>query len=300
MSQTHASTPPATSPPGKVISTSPAVTDILCALGAADLLVGRSAACDHPGAARVPVVETLAAQEHEFAAAAGALRAGLVFVGDATVPNPAQASASIRVVQIAPRTIEGIWDAILTVGREVDRAQQATDLVVALRERFFAANEFVNPYDDGPITVFLESIDPLICSGDWISQLVERAGAIHALNPTTPKPHTGIASGPQFAERTAGRAVRVPIEVLTALNPPRVILCPKDGTLDTAAEWAANLSTHDWWRSLRAVRTGGVALVAGTATFHRPGPGIVDAYEWLVAWLHNLPTPSRIPWRCLD
>lgn len=276
--------PPSTPQLPRVISTSPAVTDILCALGVPD----------------VPIVEMPTAQEHEFAAAARALRAGLVFVGDSCSPNLPQVDPGVRVVQVAPRTIEGIWDAILTVGREVGRESQATELVVALRERFFAANEFVNPYDDGPLTVFLESIDPLTCSGDWVAQLVERAGAIHALNPTTPKPHTGIASGPQFAERTAGRAVRVPLEVLTALNPARVILCPRDGTLDTAAAWAANLSTHDWWRSLRAVRTGGVALVDGTATFHRPGPGIVDAYEWLVAWLHNLPITTRIPWQRLD
>lgn len=294
-------TQPPSTPQSRVISASPAVTDTLCALGAADLLVGRSAACDHPAAAGIAVVDVPAAQEDEFAAAARALRAGLVFVGDSTPPSAnSSEKMGFRVVQIAPRTIEGIWDAILSVGREVDRAPQATALVVALRERFFAANEFVNPYDDGPITVILESIDPLVCSGDWVAQLVERAGAIHALNPTTPKPHTGIASGPQFAERTAGRAVRVPIEVLTALNPSRLILCPRSGTVDTAATWASSLASHEWWRSLRAVRTGGVALVDGTTSFHRPGPNIVDAYEWLVAWLHNLPIPTRIPWRRLD
>lgn len=204
-------------------------------------------------------------------------------------PAGAQAAAGIApAIVVAPTTVEGILDSILTVGREVGLADQAARTVVSLRERFFGASEFVNPYDDGPVTVFLESVDPLVCSGDWIAQLVERAGARHPLNPTVAHPRAGSGSGPQFAERVAGPAVSVPEAVLLALDPQRLILCPRVGGLQQAHAMWESLSQRPWFVTLRAVRTGGIAVVDGGRTFHRQGPGIVEGFEWLVKWLHGL------------
>jgi iron complex transport system substrate-binding protein len=266
---------PTPRPHPRVISLCPAATDALCAFGAAALLVGRSASCDHPAALGAPVL----AGPHGtlFAEQAAALRADMVVLG----PDAAPPALAVPIHMYAPRTVESMFDAILALGDAVDRAQDATRLVVTLRERFFTANEFVNPYADGPTTVFLESVDPLVCAGDWIAQLVERAGAVHPLNPTTPTPTSGAASGPQFAQRTAGRAVRVPDEVLVALNPERLILCPRDGVSFPEA-----LSRKPWYPTLRAVAASHVATPP-TALFHRPGPNIVDAYEWLVRWLRD-------------
>ena len=34
---------------------------------------------------------------------------------------------------------------------------------------------------------------------------------------------------------------------------------------------------------------GKVAIVDGSAMFNRPGPRLVDAFRWLVAWLQDRP-----------
>ena len=44
---------------------------------------------------------------------------------------------------------------------------------------------------------------------------------------------------------------------------------------------------------------GAVALVDGNAMFNRPGPRLVDAFRWLVAWINDRPglTPPDFPVR---
>lgn len=49
-----------------------------------------------------------------------------------------------------------------------------------------------------------------------------------------------------------------------------------------------------WWPQLEASCGGRVALVDGDAMFNRPGPRLVDAYEWLVATLQATRLPHLI------
>ncbi len=58
------------------------------------------------------------------------------------------------------------------------------------------------------------------------------------------------------------------------------------------------LSKKQWWRELPAVRSGRVTIVDGNQMFNRPGPRLVDAFEWLVGWLNDRPEvmPKGFPW----
>lgn len=203
-----------------------------------------------------------------------------------------------RIVSLNPASFEDVLDSILTVGEAVGLAEAATSLMVSFRERIFAATEFVNPYDDGPSVAFLEWTDPLFVGGHWIPQMIERAGGLHLLNPTVPLPGSGSAAGPQQAARKAGKSNKVAPEVLSALNPDALIVCPCGVDLAGALRMTEQLALNPWFRSLKAVRSGRVAVVDGNQMFSRPGPRLVDAQEWLVAWLHNRPevSPQGFPW----
>ncbi|MEL7472019.1 MAG: hypothetical protein AAGK04_01775, partial [Planctomycetota bacterium] len=143
---------------------------------------------------------------------------------------------------------------------------------------------------------------PLYCGGHWTPQLIERAGARHPLNPSVPREGTGTASGMQQGERRAGKSVRVPPEALVASAPERVIVCPCGLTLEEAIDAVErDLSDQVWWRELPGVRAGRVAVVDGNQMFNRPGPRLVDAYEWLVSWINDRPelASSAFPWQSL-
>lgn len=206
----------------------------------------------------------------------------------------------VQVVSLNPATVEGVLDDMLTVGRAVGLENQARNEVVRLRERLFAAGEHVNPFDDGPIVAFLEWTDPLFCAGHWTVQMIERAGGRHPFNPTVARPKSGAAAGPQQGERVAGKSRRISPEELVAARPQRIIICPCGLDLHATRGCALALTRQPWWHDLPAASapTAHIALVDGNQMFNRPGPRLVDAFEWLVGWMtgQDRLVPHGFPW----
>lgn len=220
---------------------------------------------------------------------------------DDSLPRGHGRGGSPRVVSLNPTTIEGVFDDLLAIGRAIGMEPEALSATVSLRERVYRAEEFVNPYADGPAIAFLEWTDPIYIGGHWTPQLIERAGARHPLNPTVPDEGSGAAVGPIGQTcRRAGRSVRAPEEVLAASRPEMLIVCPCGLNLDQAWSETHGLAQKPWWRDLPAVRNGRVAVVDGNQMFNRPGPRLVDAFEWLVGWVNGRPEriPAGFPWRC--
>jgi len=131
--------------------------------------------------------------------------------------------------------------------------------------------------------------------------LIERAGGRHPLNETVPKPGSGAAAGPQQAERTAGKSIAVSTEVFAASAPEFVVVAPCGLTLDQSAAEAERLMREPWFAQLPAARAGRVAAVDGSQMFNRPGPRLIDAFEWLAGWINDRPEliPADFPWRLI-
>ncbi len=315
----------------RVVSLLPSATEALCAVGGEGLLVGRSHECDFPRSiAHLPVLtapripaEASPSQIDAMVSASisqsqslytvnedllRTLRPDVILTQDlcevcsidlAAVRRIATTlPGEPRIVSLNPTTVEGTLDDLLTVAQATGLQHLAMPRIVHLRERLYRTSDFVNPFDDGPVVAFLEWTDPLFCGGHWTPQLIERAGARHPLNPTIPRPTAGAAAGPQMAERIAGKSIRIPHEALVGIQPEHLIICPCGLDLARTRACARALAQEPWWNELPAVRNGRVALVDGNQMFNRPGPRLVDAYEWLVGWLQGRPEliPEGFPW----
>jgi len=207
-----------------------------------------------------------------------------------------------RVISLDPHTLEQVYDDCLTIGRAIDRQDEAMHAVARLRERFYAAADLVPAFAHAPVVGFLEWTDPLFIAGHWTVQLIERAGGRHPLNETVPKEGAGSAMGAMHSERVAGKSIAVPPEVFAATQPEALVIAPCGLTLDQTREAAQELADKDWFRSLPAVQHKKVALVDGNQYFNRPGPRLVDAFEWLTAWLHDRPDrmPAGFGWEAME
>ncbi len=208
-----------------------------------------------------------------------------------------------EILSLNPETIEDALDDVLRVGRAVGLDDRARVEVTSLRERMHRAMEFVTPYVEGPAVASLEWTDPLYVGGHWIPQLIERAGGRHPLNPTYPKPGTGAAVGPQQAERVGGPSKRVAAEDLARSEPEALIVSPCGVDLDGARRMAHALEGSEWHRAFRSriaarPESPGAAIVDGAQMFSRPGPRLIDAFEFLVGWLNRRPEliPDGFPW----
>ncbi|MCL4741645.1 MAG: hypothetical protein KJZ54_05510 [Phycisphaerales bacterium] len=318
----------------RIVSLLPSATETLCLVGGRGMLVGRSHECDFPdGLERVPTL-TAARTGAGDAAAIDAdvrqhtaegrslytinedelvrLRPDLILTQDTcsvcsidleTVRRLVEPmSPRPRVLSLNPITVEGVLDSVLSVGGAAGLEREARAAALRLRERLFRAQEFVPPYLDGPVVGFLEWTDPLFVAGHWTVQLIERAGGRHPLNPTTAREDAGAAQGPQQAERAAGPSIAVPPGVFAGVGPEWLVVCPCGLSLERAWRETARLGREAWFRSLPAVRAGRVAVVDGNQMFNRPGPRLVDAFEWLVAWWQGRPElmPLDFPWRAWE
>ncbi len=208
--------------------------------------------------------------------------------------SPAEATAEIA---IHPRTIEDMLDAVLTIGDQVDEPARATDLVVHLRGRLHAAQDFINPYVEGPPVLILDALDPLRVPGLWVPQLVERAGGQFPWNPTIAVPDAGAAAGPQMAYRTAGEPVTITPTQAQMHRPEFVVFALAGLSLDDARAALRTFTAQSWFQSLPAATKGQVALIEGDA-LATPGPGLVDAFEFLVGLLNQREEliPESLQW----
>jgi ABC-type Fe3+-hydroxamate transport system substrate-binding protein len=287
----------------RVVSLLPSATEILVAVGGERLLVGRSHECDFPASlAQLPVLTkarthggTSAAIDAEVSASLSSgqslyelderllaelapdviLTQNLCEVCSIDLRTVERIAAAMpnrpTVVSLDPKTVFDVFDDLLKVGAAVGLADAAERAMVDLRARYWSAVDFVNPYVPGPEVLFLEWCDPPFVGGHWTPGLIEAAGGRHSLN------------------KLGAKSRRVSPEEILEAAPERVIVCPCGFDLARTRVDFEALGKTRWWPLLPAVLDSprrSIALVDGNQMFNRPGPRLVDAFEWLVGWLN--------------
>ncbi len=120
------------------------------------------------------------------------------------------------------------------------------------------------------------------------------------MNPTHALADAGAGVGPAGqAQRKAGKSIRVESADLAATLPEVVVVCPCGLGLDDAWAEMGHLASRPWFAGLPAASSGRVAVVDGHQMFNRPGPRVVDAFEFLVGLINERPEliPAAFPWR---
>ena len=285
----------------RIVSLLPSATEIVCAIGLGDELVGVSHECDWPpevigkpvmtravddpsdvsardlhrsavaaerGAASMYALDeaALAAAEPDLILTQGQDRFG--GAGHQPISELAHAmDADIEVVSLAPTSIEGILNAITTVGAMSEAEDEALELVSSLRERLGAIEALVEARRDSgrPAirVVGLEWLDPPFAAGYWVPEQIRRAGGWDLLG----------SDGERSRETTW--------DAVAEVDPEMLLLMPFGLHLpETVAEWARTRKPS-WYRELTAVRRGQVFAVDASSYFSRPGPRVIDGIELL-------------------
>lgn len=145
-------------PVTRIVALAPSDCEILCALGAGDLLVGRGAYCDYPeDILDVPVVET---GENTNLEQIIALQPQVVLMADmAQTAEQVQAleDAGIRVVLSDANDIEGVYTAIRMIGQLTGLDGEAEALVADMQATF---DDIAARSEDTGKTVYFE-VSPL-------------------------------------------------------------------------------------------------------------------------------------------
>ncbi|HET7551110.1 MAG TPA: cobalamin-binding protein [Gemmatimonadaceae bacterium] len=268
----------------RIVSFLPAATEIACALGAGDELVGRSHECDYPPSVRaLPVVSRPAlsldglSQAEIDDAVAGRLASGesLYVVDECLLDSLApdviltqdlcqvcapsgneltRALASIpsqpEVLYLTPRTLSEIDADIIEVGRAIGREAEARALVARNHERIARLERS----EQRRRVMFLEWTDPPYCAGHWVPEMIELAGGEDPLG------------------RPGADSVRVSWDDIRAAEPEVVIVAPCGYGLAQAEQLASTLP---------AIPGARVVPVDANSYFARPGPRYAEGIELL-------------------
>lgn len=251
---------PAPAARSRIVSLSPATTEILFALGAGDRLVGRTRWDAWPPAAlAVPDLGDGIRPSTEAIVGARPDLVVLYATGDNRDAAIALRGVGIPVISIRIDRIADFERATLLLGEsvgEADRARQVVDSVRATLARVRAATSGL----ERPTVFMLSWETPLmtIGGGSFMSELVEAAGGRNVF---------GDLDGP---------SPQVAFEEVLRRDPRYVLGGP--GT-------AGKLGTSQRWLALPAVRDGRV-LVMDTLLVGRPGVRLGEAAVSIARLLH--------------
>lgn len=252
--------------PMRIVSTAPAGTEMLFALGLGDRVVGVTSLCDYP-----PEVAAIA-KIGDFQAnteAVMALSPDLVvgYAGNEEALAPVQ-TAGAAVIIFNPPSVEGIYANITTLGAATGATAEAEALVGSLRAQIAKIADAAAATGDSPKVFY--ALDNTLWTagpGSFVDELLEIVNA------------TNVGSM-QGADSAAAQAYyQFAPEQLIAADPD-VILLP-----NTAYQSVDEFVQDSRFAQLRAVKEGRVYLI-DDVIITRPGPRLGDGLEVLLQAVH--------------
>lgn len=284
----------------RIVSLLPSATETVCALGGRAALVGRSHECDFPAGVeslpalssprldprasgreihdRVEELVTRGLSIYEIDAERLRALAPDVIVTqtlcEVCAATPEDLSAALRewtgaaprIVSLAPLSLDDVLRDVTRIGEALGRAKTGRELAASLRARIESLTALARTARIRPRVAALEWLDPPIAGGNWLPELIERAGGI-----------------PLFG-KAGEHSPRVTWEELEAAEPDVVVVVPCGFGIPQAV---AELERTP---RLRRFRT---AVLDGNQYFNRPGPRIVESLEILLGVLHPELTPNQ-------
>ncbi|MEO8608758.1 MAG: cobalamin-binding protein [Chloroflexota bacterium] len=286
----------------RIVSLIPSSTEIVCALGFGDQLVGRSHECDYPaGVEQLPLCtapkfnpdgrsyeidqrvkailqESIAVYKID-AELLRTLAPDIIItqtqcevcavsfkdverVCDEWLETPAE------IVSLEPNFLGDVLADIQRVATALHAPEHGTKYVAEMRARMDAIAAKTHPLREKPTVACIEWIDPLMAAGNWMPEIVEMAGGINL-----------------FGE--AGKhSPWMTWDDLKAADPDVIVVLPCGYDMTKTLSELPALTSRPDWASLRAVQENQVYVTDGNQYFNRPGPRLAESLEILAEILH--------------
>lgn len=294
----------------RIVSLLPGATEMVCALGLRDALVGVSHECDFPADVRgLPVLTapsidpSLGSREidrdvrERLASGLSIYRVDEDLLADLApdlvvtqdqcevcAVSPRDLEAAVRrlsrgstaILSLRPSRLEDVWRDVERLAEAAGVGSRGREVAAGLRARLAALAERTKALPHRR-TACIEWLDPVMTAGNWVPELARAAGA-----------------EPLLAEDGAHSAA-IPLETLVEAAPEAVCLVPCGFPLAQTRRETGDLLRDARWRSLPAFRNGRVFAIDGNAYFNRPGPRLVESAEILAGMLHPRELGHLVP-----
>lgn len=173
-----------------------------------------------------------------------------------------------EVISLDPQYIGDVLADIRRVGEATGRAEVAESVAAQMQQRIDAVAAKTATANHQPRTLHLEWVDPLMCGGHWVPEMVELAGGVNC-----------------FGDKETGS---FPLEwdAVVESQPEVIILMPCGFEVKRALQDVPLLTEKPGWSDLPAVRQNRVYAIDAGAYTSRSGPRLVTGLEIMAEMLH--------------
>jgi iron complex transport system substrate-binding protein len=286
----------------RIVSLIPSATEIVCALGFQDQLVGRSHECDYPEnvenlpACCQPKFSTkgTSAEIHsrvqELVSKSlsvyrvdteklKALRPDIIVTQDhcdvcaVSLEAVEQAVCELieskpKIVTLRPAGLSDVWSGFQKVADALGVPGKGKEVVEQSRQRMKSVSEKARKISENPSVACVEWFDPLMMASNWMPELLTMLGARDLF---------GVAGA---------HAPRVKWEDLQKADPGTILIMPCGWNMERSRNEIHLITEKPGWKDLKAVRDGKVYLTESNQYFNRPGPRLVDSLEIMAEILY--------------
>jgi len=286
----------------RIVSLLPSATEIVCALGLEENLVGITHECDFPASIGDKPILTASRISHETMSSAEIdhavrsqldghgsiydlnekllrdLKPDLIItqelcevcaVSYKTVEKAAKMYvADAKVVSLEPNTIEDIFENIKTVGELTGTKDKADEVVAHLQSRLDKVREQTENIKKRPRVFMLEWLEPPFAPGHWTPEQVELAG------------------GDCLLGKAGEKSVTTTFEEICESKPEILVLIPCGYYKEDILRQLPNTKFSETLKEIPAFKNNEIWALDATAYFSRPAPRVVEGVEILAKIFH--------------
>jgi len=288
----------------RIVSFLPSATEMACALGLDDSIVGITHECDYPPEIKnkprvvqpVLPIEKMSQSEIDRAVAERLREGKSLYQIDEQLlrelapdliltqnlcqvcaPSGNEVSQVIKalpktpdILWLTPQSLNEIFENVRELGAATNRDAQAEKLVNDCQRRLESLKQRTQSVAHIPRVFCMEWLEPVYASGHWVPELVKIAGGVDELG------------------RERGESVRISWDEITAWAPEVLVIMPCGFNLQQTMKqvWSVFGYHNSPFFDLPAVRNGRVYAVDANSYFARPGARVVEGAELLAQLIH--------------
>jgi len=286
----------------RIVSLIASSTEIICALGLRDQMVGRSHECDYPES--VLELPVCTAPKFKTSGSSGAIDARVkeilqeslsVYRVDADMLNRLNPTHIITqtqcevcavslkdveaalkqmldvapaIVSLQPNSIADIIADIKRVAAACDANEAAEKLLKRLNEEINSIKSQTDKIELRPRVALIEWIDPIMPGANWMPELVNLAGGKNLFG--TEGQHSEVMPWIEVAEA----------------DPDVIIVAPCGFTIAQTLVEMPSMEDKRGWHDLNCVKNNRVFIADGNHYFNRPGPRVLESLQIMCEILH--------------
>ncbi|WP_121195896.1 cobalamin-binding protein [Mucilaginibacter gracilis] len=280
-----------------IISLLPAATEIVCALGLEQNLVGRSHECDYPlSIQNLPVCsqakfmpgsssqqidrqvkeilsdalsiytvnkELIKQLKPDVVITQAQCEVCAVTLKDVELALENLLDKDASIISLQPNTLADIITDIKLIADALDAAPEAELLIERLNERIDIVKHKIKFIADKPTVACVEWIEPLMLAGNWTPELID------------------IAGGQSVLAEKGKHSPFVQWEAIQQQDPDIIIVAPCGFAMERTMREMSLLLALPGFAEMKAVKNNRLYIADGNQYFNRSGPRIVDTVEIL-------------------